>query len=216
MRAASLAALFLMSLAMPRLADAAPASASGNYRFVFRDNLVKSVELEVTAGPRGTASGWMVLTDQARISDSDDVEAPVTAEPPAELFIEASLNTLKVTKNRAVMNGTVRNSSHKNYVGRWVQLVVEDNGKDPKKPDRLTWSFCQPAETGWIPSDKELDEDEGTFQQWWATDAEREDDQGVPSRNLLGDREDGCKVHPLSSYSFVRPAKWEGDLVVQP
>ena len=215
-KAASLAALMLLSLAAPRLADAAPASASGNYRFVFRDNLIKSVEFEVTAGPRGTASGWMVLIDQARIPNTDDVEAPPADDPPAEFFIEASLNSLKVAKNRAVMNGTVRDSSHKNYLGRWVQLVVEDNGKDPKKPDRLTWSFCQPAEKGWIPSDRELEEDEGTFLHWWATDAEREDDQGIPSRNLLGDDEDGCPVHPLTSYSFVRPARWEGDLVVQP
>ncbi len=214
-KAASLVALLLLSLAAPRL-TAAQAAANGNYRIVFRDELMKSVEFQVTAGARGAASGWMVLIDQARIPDTDDVEAPPAGDPPAEFFIEASLNSLKVTKNRAVMNGTVRDSSHKNYLGRWVQLVVEDNGKDLKKPDRLTWSFCQPAVTGWIPADKELEEDEGTFQHWWATDAEREDDQGIPSRNLLGDREDGCPVHPLSSYTFVRPAKWEGDLVVQP
>ena len=40
----------------------------------------------------------------------------------------ASLDSLTIENNRAVMGGTVTDSSNRSYIGRWVQLVVEDNG----------------------------------------------------------------------------------------
>ena len=114
------------------------------------------------------------------------------------------------------MDGVIRESSHKSYIGRWVQLVVEDNAENPEVPDRLTWSFCQSQSQGWIPSDAERKDDDGAFLSWWATDAERKDDVGIPSRNLLGTEQRSCTVYPLSFYTFADLRKSEGDIVVQP
>lgn len=215
MRAVSLVALSLLSLTPPRFA-AAQSAASGSYRFILEDDLIKTVEFDVTADARGTASGQMIFLDQAKISDIDDVEDPRAGEMAAELFIQASISNMTVEKNRALMNGVVRDSSHRSYIGRWVQLVVEDNVENLRVPDRITWRFCQSQTKGWIPSDAERKDDDGAFLSWWATDAERRDDVGIPSPNLLGSDEKSCPVYPLSFYTFAEPAKWEGDIIVRP
>lgn len=214
-RAAGLVALFLLTLTTPRFA-AAQGAASGSYRFVLEDDLVKTVEFDVVSVERNSASGSMTFLDEAKIADVDDVEDPRAPDSAAELFIKASITSMTVEKNRAVMNGVVRDSSHKTYLGRWVQLVVEDNAEDPRIPDRLTWSFCQPQSQGWIPSDADRKDDDGAFLSWWATDADRDDDVGIPSPNLLGNNQKSCTVYPLSSYTFADPAKWEGDIIVRP
>lgn len=215
---ASLAALLLLSLAAPRLTHAQTGGpyARGSYRFLLEDGLTKFVEFEASADERGIASGLMTFTDQAKIPDADDVEDPRPGDAPGEFYIRAELDRLTVEKNRAVMGGTVLESSHKTYIGRWVQLVVEDNRENPKVPDRLTWAFCRPRAGGWVPSDAERRYDDGAYLRWWATDAERDDDVGIPSVNLLGDEEKGCRVYPLSFYSFVDLRRWEGDIIVQP
>jgi hypothetical protein len=219
-RAASLIAFSLLSLAAPQFATAqtAGAASSGNYRFVFEDDLMKSVEFDVKTDDKGIATGRLILIDQAQIPDNDDVEDPRAVEGPKEFYIVASLDSLKVDKNQALMNGVVRESSHKSYLGRWVQLVVQDNGTSLRVPDQLTWTFCRPSSTGqWIPSDAEVKDDDGAFLSWWATDAERKDDVGIPSRPPAGREEPtkSCQVYPLSFYTFADPAKWEGDIIVQ-
>jgi hypothetical protein len=194
-------AVLVLSLTVPR--EAAAQAASGIYHFLLEDEQVKYVEFEAT-----TETGYMTFTDQALISDD---------EVTSELYIKAELDDLTVEKNRAVMNGTILDSSHKSYVGTWVQLVVEDNGRDdPERPDRLTWAFCRPREGGWIPSDAERKDDDGAYLRWWATDAERDDDVGVPSPDLLSNDEKGCRIDPLWSYSFAHVLKWKGDIVVEP
>lgn len=112
------------------------------------------------------------------------------------------------------MSGTVRDSSHKTFIGRWVQLVVEDNALNRELPDRITWSFCGSRPVTWVPSDAERDFDDGAYLRWWATDAERDDDVGIPSKDLLGN-ETSCPVDPLWFYTFPEIRKWEGDIVVQ-
>ena len=123
---------------------------------------------------------------------------------------------MTVVKNRAVMSGTIRDSSHRTYIGRWVQLVVEDNGVDLKEPDQLTWGVCKPQPGGWIPTDSELKYDDGAFMSWWATDAERRDDVGIPSRSRIPGEMKGCEVFSLASYNFVDLQRWEGDIQVRP
>jgi hypothetical protein len=215
---ASLAALFLLSFTTPRVTQAQTEGphARGSYRFVLEDGLVKFVEFDARTDERGITSGFMAFNDPARIPDVDDVEDPRAGDAPPEFYIKAELNALTVEKNRAVMGGTVRDSSHKTYIGRWVQLVVEDNGIDSRVPDQLTWSFCRPRAGGWVPSDAERKDDDGAYLRWWATDAERKDDAGIPSVNLLGDEAKSCPVYPLSFYPFVDLRKWDGDIIVQP
>lgn len=215
---ASLAALFLLSLTTPRSTQAQTEGpyARGSYRFLLEDGLTKLVEFDATTDERGIATGLMTFLDSAKIPDADDVEDPRSGDAPPEFYIRAELDGLTVEKNRAVMSGKVLESSHKTYIGRWVQLVVEDSGDDPRAQDRLTWAFCRPRAGGWVPTDAERQDDDGAYLRWWATDAERKDDVGVPSPNLLPDEDRGCQLYPLLFYSFADVQKWEGDIVVQP
>jgi len=215
---ASISALFLLTLTapLPATAQTAGPSASGSYRFLLEDDLTKSVEFSASTDERGVTTGQMTFIDPARIPDTDDVEDPRAGDAPPEFYMKASLDGLTVEKNRALMNGTILDSSHKSYIGKWVQLVVEDNRDNLKVPDQLTWSLCQRQPGGWVPSDAERKDDDGAYLRWWATDAERKDDVGIPSQNLLSNDENGCLVYPLSFYSFADVLKWDGDIVVQP
>lgn len=213
----SLSALVLLSLMAPQAitAQTAGPSASGNLRFTLEDEALRTVEFAVSTDARGNTSGAMTLVDQAGAVDSDAEEIN-PEEKPYELYVKAEFNQLTTEKNRAVMNGVIVDSSHRTYIGKWVQLVVEDNGDDPRRSDQLVWRFCQPQPGGWIPSDAELDKDDGAFLRWWATDAERKDDVGIPSPNLIPGEEKSCPAFPLGAYAFAALAKWEGNLVVVP
>ena len=210
MKSLGFASILMLSLTIPQ--PAAAQEASGVYRFLLEDDLVKYVEFQAWTDEKGNAAGQMVFTDEAKFSDGEEGEGK-----PSELYIKADLDSMKVEKNRAVMGGTVLDSSHKSYIGSWVQLVVEDSGENVKEPDRLTWTFCRPRDGEWIPSDAEWKEDEGAYLKWWATDAERDDDVGIPSPDLLPNNEkSGCQVHPLWSYALADVSKYEGDIVVKP
>jgi hypothetical protein len=191
-------------------------AASGVFRFLLDDELLKTVDFDVRTDEKGFASGALTLTDEAAIPVFDDPEDPREGDPPKGFVMKAQIDSLTIEKNRALMNGFVVDSDHTNYIGRWVQLVVEDNRDNRELPDRLTWSFCKPGERGWIPSDAELDRDDGAFLHWWATDAERKDDVGIPSPNLIPGEDKSCPVHSLAAYSFADVLKWDGDIIVQP
>jgi hypothetical protein len=211
--AVSMSALVLMSLAAPRSAEAQ--AASGSYRFMLQDRLVKSLEFDAKTDERGTTTGTMTLLDPAKIPDTDDVEDPRAGDAPPEFTMKATIDSLTVEKNRALLSGTIVDSSHRSYIGTAVQLVVEDN-RASERPDQLTWSFCHPQPGGWIPSDAEVKDDDGAFMRWWATDAEQKDDVGIPSPNLIPGEEKSCRIYPLSSYAFADVLKWDGDIIVQP
>jgi hypothetical protein len=213
--AASLSLLVLMALAAPRGATAQSA-ASGTYRFMLEDGLVKALDFDAKTDERGSTTGTMSFYDPARIPDVDDPEDPKAGDTPPEFSIKASLDTMVVEKNRALLSGTIVSSTHRTYLGQWVQLVVEDNAGNPEATDRLTWTFCHQPPGGWIPSDAERDRDDGAFLSWWATDAERKDDVGIPSPNLIPGEQKFCRVYPLSLYTFADVLKWDGDIIVQP
>ncbi len=210
----SIVALFLLGLTAPATAQTEEPYSGGAYQFLLEDDLVKSLEFEVSTS-KGVTTGFMTFVDEAKIPDTDDVEDPRSGDA-LQIYIKADLDSLTVEKNRAVMGGTVRESSHKTYLGKWVQLVVEDNGQESRVPDQLTWSFCQPRAGGWVPSDAERKDDDGAYLSWWATDAERKDDVGIPSPSLISNEEKSCRVYSLSSYAFESLGKWEGDIVVRP
>lgn len=215
---ASILSLFLLSLTTSQLATAQTEGpfAGGAYRFLWEDDQTRYVEFDARTDGRGTTSGQLTFVDPAKIPDVDDDEGSGSGDAPPEFYIKAELDGLTIEKNRAVMSGTVLDSSHKTYIGKWVQLVVEDNRDNQEMPDRLTWAFCKPREGGWIPSDAERKDDDGAYLRWWATDAERKDDVGIPSQDLLSNEERSCRIYPLSQYSFANVLRWEGDIVVQP
>jgi hypothetical protein len=214
MKILGFASILILSLTLPPPGMAE--EASGVYRFLLEDDAVKRIEFDAWTDAKGNAAGQMVFTDETKISDGGE-EAREGEEEPKELYVKAELDSLTVEKNRALMSGTILDSSHKSYVGRRVQLVVEDSGEGSKEPDRLIWTFCSPREGGWILSDSEREDDDGASLQWWATDAEREDDEGTPSSNLLPDEDEGgCQTHPLWSYALADVRKYEGEIVVRP
>lgn len=208
---ASLFVLSLVFLATPLLASAQVAT--GKYKFIMDDELSKYVEFDAKAGERGGATGYMIFTDEAKVVVQDPDGEP-GKDDPIPFSMKADLDTMTVEKNRAVISGIVRDSSVRSYIGRWVQLVIEDND-GVEVPDRFGWSFCEPEVGGWIPSDAEVPDDKGAFLSWWATDAERRDDVGIPSPNIVPGMLKACKVNPLSSYEFASILKGEGAIQIQ-
>lgn len=217
LKSALLSTLFLFLLSFTTTwahAQTPGASAGGTYRFVLEDGLTKSLDFSASTDERGTTTGQMTFLDTAKIPDVDDPEDPRQGDAPPELYIKASIDTLTVEKNRALLGGTVLDSSHTTYIGKYVQLVVEDNGvNNPDRPDRLVWTLCKPQPGGWVPSDAELRFDDGAYLHWWATDAERKDDVGIPSRDLLATAK-SCPVYSLATYEFADVLKSDGDIVV--
>ena len=203
-------------LSTPAGAEASYPSASGTYRFVLEDGLSKSVEFNATSDERGVTTGQMTFRDEAKVVVQDVDGVGGDEESSSEFYMTAVLDSLKIDRNRAVMTGTIADSSVRSYIGKWVQLVVEDNGDGTQEPDKLTWCFCQPEQGGWVPADAELKEDQGAFSQWWATDAEREDDKGVQSTNIVPGNKTSCEVFPLSTYPFAEVRSGEGQIQVQP
>jgi hypothetical protein len=205
--------LCLFFLATPLLAFAQAGAANGQYKFVMEDRLTKYLEFDAQSDERGTANGYMLFNDEASVlfQDVDGTGEPQPDEPVA-FFMKAELNAMTIEKNRAVINGVVRDSSYRSYIGTFVQLVIEDND-GIEVPDKFVWSFCRPEPGGWIPQDSEVSGDRGAFMSWWATDAERKDDVGIPSPNLIPGSLKSCRVHRASVYEFAPILK--GDGVIQ-
>jgi hypothetical protein len=192
-------------------------SASGSYKFVLEDDLSKSVEFTASTDERGATTGQMTFKDEAGVSEQDvDGVGGDKEELPSSFYMTANLDTLTIDRNRAVIGGTITNSSNKSYIGKWVQLVVEDNGDGSEQPDKLTWCFCKPEEGGWVPADADLKNDDGAYWKWWATDAERKDDEGPQSANIIPGNKTSCKVFPLAVYPFADVKSGEGQIQVQP
>jgi hypothetical protein len=210
----SLFVLCLLLLTTPLHASAQAGAANGTYKFVLEDGLAKYLEFDAKSDEKGNASGYMIFTDEAKIEIQDvDGSGDIIKEEPVPFSMKAELTTMTIEKNRAIINGVVQDSSYRSYIGKWVQLVIEDNdGREV--PDKFVWSFCQPEPGGWIPSDAEVPGDRGAFMSWWATDAERKDDVGIPSPNLIPGDLKACRSVPLGSYEFATLATGDGAITI--
>jgi hypothetical protein len=211
---ASLFALGLVFLALPLPTSAQVAGTiGGKYKFIMNDELSKYLEFSATSTERGAASGYMIFTDEAKV-----VVTNPDGEPPKDegvaFSMKADLDSMTIEKNRALVSGVVRDSTVAAYIGRWVQLVIEDND-GIETPDRFVWQFCEPEPGGWIPSDAEWKDDQGAFMSWWATDAERKDDVGIPSPSLIPGSLKACKAHSLQGYTFADILKGEGVITIK-
>lgn len=210
---ASFLMLCFVFLVMPSLASAQ--TAAGQFKFIMDDELMKYLEFDARAGERGGATGYMLFTDEAKI-EFQDVDG--TGEKPRDeqvpFSLKAEFDAMTVEKNRAILSGLVRDSSYPSYIGQWVQLVIEDND-GIEVPDKFVWTVCTQEPGGWIPSDAEVKDDKGAFLSWWATDAERRDDVGIPSPNLIPGSTKGCKVHSLQSYEWAPILKGDGVISIR-
>jgi hypothetical protein len=129
--------------------------------------------------------------------------------------MRANFDCLRVEGNRAVIGGVISSSNVLTAIGRRMLLVLEDNGEGINQPalDRLTWGIYETPESGWTPKDSERDDDIGASLSWLATDLERPENVGIPSKK---DPLVGCQSFPLSSYSFVDVGHGNGNIQVRP
>lgn len=211
----SLLIITLVLLATPILASAQAGAATGKYKFVMEDGLAKYLEFDVVSDAKGGTTGYMVLTDEALVA----IEEPNGDEGPRRgeslpFSMKADIGEMTIEKNKAVISGMVRESSIPRYLGKWVRLVIEDNDGIEVR-DRFGWSFCAQEPGGWIPSDAEVPGDRGAFLSWWATDAERKDDVGIPSPNLIPGELKGCRPFPLLAYDFAEFLKGDGAITIR-
>ncbi|HEY9501123.1 MAG TPA: hypothetical protein VIR01_05765 [Pyrinomonadaceae bacterium] len=211
---ASLFSLCLVLLTLPLPAHAQVAgTVGGSYKFILSDELTRSLEFNATTGERGSASGSMVFTDETKLVIQDPDGDGESKEEGVPFFMKAEFDSMIIEKNRALMSGVVKDSSHRAYIGKFVQLVVEDNdGRE--QVDKFVWSFCEPEPGGWIPSDFEVPGDQGAFMSWWSTDFERKEDQGIPSPSLIPGQLKACKAYSLQSYEFAEFLKGEGTITI--
>ncbi len=214
-RFASILALFLPGFAAPPVtsARAGGQSAIGSYQFSLADGHTKYVEFDARTQEGGGATGQMFFSDEAEVTYQDVDGTGDPQESYRGFYLRAEFDGLLVVNNRAVVSGTVRDSSIGGLIGQRVLLTVEDNGDNDREPDRLTWGVYTLAERGWTTSDAELERDEGVGMRWVATDAERRDDEGV---EMPGDEAVGTQSFPLAAYTFEDLERWSGDLRVQP
>lgn len=207
--------LCLVFLALPTVASAQAGTASGKYKFILEDGALKSFEFDAKTDERGTTNGFMFFTDDSKVEFIDvDGNGDFPRDEPAPFFMKVEFNAMSIEKNRAVLNGVIQDTSHRSYIGKFVQLVVEDNDGVEVK-DQFVWTICEPFQGGWIPTDAEVKDDKGAFMSWWSTDAERRDDVGIPSPSLLPGNVKSCQTHKLQSYEFAFIPKGEGIITVR-
>ena len=192
---------------------AAAQTAGGSYQFALEDGRTKYVEFDARAQSGGGAAGSMFFSDDAPITeqDVDGVGDPVENHPG--FYFRAEFEDMLVTDNKAIMTGTVRDSSISSLIGQRVLLTVEDNGDNSREPDRVTWGVYTNLRRDWEVSDAELERDPGVGMSWMASDSEREDDRGVL---MPGDDSIGVHTFPVASYEFVVAAEGAGDISVRP
>lgn len=214
---ASILAIFVLILVAPQLSlaqTAGPAS-YGTYRFSLEDGLTKYVEFDARTDKEGITTGYMAFNDTAKFPNQD-VDGTGDVEPiPPDVYVKADFDCMTIDKNRSVMSGVVRDSNYRNYIGGRVLLFVED-GAPIREVDKVTWGVYRPTSGGWIPTDYEVKGDDGAFMRWWATDAERRDDVGIPSRNLLSNEVMRCESFVFPAYAFVDVKNGEGNIEVIP
>lgn len=215
----SLVALFLVSLALQdsTSADGNRPSADGSYQILADSGPTRSVEFSARVEMDGSTSGEATFRDSAPAptqNESSNGDSSLGESSPA-FYVKAEFDCLVVEGNKAVMCGSVTESSLAQYIGRRVLLVVQDNGDGVKGAarDKLTWGLYKPQARNWLPVDSERPDEQASPTTWIATDAEREDDQGVLSEKT---EIIGCQTYPLSSYAFIDAKHGSGNIQVRP
>lgn len=211
--ALALSVVLALTMTQPVIAQNSGSFAGGNLRLSV-EGKAKDIEFEATRHANGRVSGQMTLRGEQEIRSGGDVEGGAPSISVKDFYMKAALDCLVVNRNRAVMSGLVRDSSAPDYVGRLVILAVEDNG-DASSParDKVSWGlYLRTVETP-LPTDAELTEDYGSSYSWVATDAERPDDIGIPSRKS---QQMDCRSFSLSSHTLFDVGAGDGDLQVRP
>ena len=206
-------AILFVCVAIPLLADSGP-STNGSFEFAAASGPL-AFKFDARLLNNGATQGEMTLTGSVDLPDQDvDGEGVGAGAEVVELSMKVDVDCLVVNGNRAALSGEVSESNIDAYIGRRAIMAVEDNGEGKNAaPDRFTWGFYGTPTLTWVPTDGELEFDEGAGLFWVATDAEREDDAGISSHpSTLVD----CHTFPASAYAFEVLPHGAGNIQVKP
>jgi hypothetical protein len=196
-------------------AESSGPSATGKFEILTDDGPTRSIEFSARSDAYGKTVGEVIFRD-SEPQASINPETATETQAPTLFFLKAEFDCLTVKDNRAVMVGSVTESSVAHYVGRRFLLAALDNDDDAKAAvaDRLTWGLYRPSQRAWVAMDSErsVDEDTGPGA-WLATDVERPDDPGVSSQKV---ETIGCQTFPVSSFSFIDSKHGRGTVHVRP
>ncbi len=208
-------AVLALAMTQPVVAQNSGSSTNGSLR-VSMDGKTKNIEFEATRLSNGRVTGQMTLKGEQEIRrGGEDESAGATSVSVSDFYLKVALDCLVVNRNRAVMSGVVRDSTAPDYIGRLVILAVEDSvdATSGLTKDKLSLALYLRTVESRMPTDAELKEDYGSSSSWIATDAERPDDIGVPSRKS---QEMDCRTFPLSAHTLFDISPGDGDIQVRP
>ncbi len=186
----------------------------GNFQLVSEQGITRHIEFQATKSMDGRVAGEIIFRDDAPINVEKTSE-DASGESSQPFFFKADIDCLVINERKAILSGSIKESSSKPYIGRRILVVALDNGgaNDPSKRDRVTWGVYRADRKDWAASDAERPDEQINQLSWIATDSERVDDEGVSS-----DQETviGCKSFPLSAFSFFTGNQIRGTVVVKP
>jgi hypothetical protein len=206
-------ALLVMTAAVSLSAQNSGPSSNGDFQFALEG---ANGSIQYNARQHGaSASGEITFNGNADISGEDvDGDGSGNSGNTGVTFT-VTVDCLRVQGKHAAMSGLVTSASASVYNGIRVLLAVEDGGEGKNATrDRFTWGVYRSTAQTWVPEDAEVPGDNGAFLTWIATDAERDDDVGVPSSAANGPVD--CKSFPFGSYAFEEVALGGGNIQVRP
>jgi hypothetical protein len=192
--------------------DAEGTAVDGSFQIKSEEGSTLHIDFHATRSSAGTVNGEATFRDDPVVSPKKPAEE---ADSSQSFFFKASFDCLVINGNKAIMSGSITESSSRPYVGRRVLVVAQDNGgsADPAKTDRVTWGIYRSEQREWLASDSERGSDEVSSLSWIATDAERDDDQGILSNQ---EEKIGCQSFPQSAYAFISAKRGRGNVRVRP
>jgi hypothetical protein len=214
---ASFFALLMVTFALRKesAAESHTPSVSGSFQILTDGGPTRYIEFHAKINKNGSTTGEIVFLDRPSVSDPKTESAAhlLTDSSPA-LFVKAEFDCLVINGNRAVMCGSVTESSLDRYIGQRLLLVVQDgDGFKPQELDKLTFGIYRQTTKLWLASDSEGPAEEGGPVEWIAQDAERPDDEPVSSQK---NEVIGCQSFPISSFSFINANLGRGSIEVRP
>lgn len=214
--AISLTLFFLnISLVNPKAANTDGPSASGTFQVSVDDGPTRNIEFTARVGADGTTTGAVTFQDTSPVSQTETNGNNDLNSSDRPFSLRAEFDCLTIEGNKAVMSGTVTESSLERHIGSRLLLVAHDGNTaaNPSGRDRLTWGVYRTLKKDWFPTDSERLEDSETSIAWIAIDAERPEDVGMVTNKS---DEIGCRTFPFSSFSFIDAKHAHGDIQVRP
>lgn len=217
---ASLTSVVIVAIVVSPLTFAEPNSKSGDHpsakgKFEIistsEETPASSIEFNAEVTPEGKTIGEVVFQEKQKTTTEATGESKSEDKP---LYLRAECDCLLIKDNKAIISGSIVQSSVDSYVGRRLLVVAQDNGgtENPLKHDRLTYGLYRVLPRNWVVTDAERPDESGPVSTV-ATDAERLDDVGVATDRS---QDIGCQTFPLSSFSFLDAASSRGTVRVRP